>query len=1602
MGNGGWGIQVQTTATGSVVGDPTGALNSSAANIIQNNALGGVDFPDGSGNVILSNSIDGPNAGIVLGPTANLLTTTVAIAAPSLQDTPVAANSDGTADLYVEGFLNEPLAGTYTVQIFSEPTNSANGRTLVGNVAVTVAPGQENTNVPFGLLVTLPTLPDFTTAPYITATATLTPTASTGGTSEFSNALREYNGLVVTNTNDAGPGSLRGAIGVSNLHPGLDTITFAIPAAPLEIDLKSGLSVLDPVVIDATTQGARVVISGKNFTNASNPGDLLTLTSGTFNSPFFPPVTGLDSSGSTAEGLAFVADAFGAGVRITTDNNTLVNDDFGTPDLATKQPLAYGVLIDGSSGTASNNHIGGGDLTDAKKYNVFVAITNDAVLMQTDGGHITQGTGNAVSGNFIGALPTGAATGFGNGIGVVVLNAGGNTVGGATAKAGNVLSGNTGDGVQAVASGGATIENNLIGLAPDGVTALGNTGDGVEMKFSTHIIVSNNLIAYNANGVSSTGSGGNQITGGTIHNNNLDGVLLSDGGNIVSSVVITDNNGNGIAVNNSANNTITGDTVTLNNLDGVIITGASATGNLLTGNFIGTDATGTNGLANQNVGVRIVQASGNTLGGATAADRNVISGNFSDGVFLSNDPGANTIQGNYIGVAPNGTTSNGNLGDGVELLNSPSQVITANLIAYNDYGVYSVGSGSSQITGGTILHNVADGVYLADDGNTVSGVLITDNGGSGVGGYGVNINGGANNTITGDTITLNGGGGVLIAGVTATGNTVSGSNIGTDNIGAAGLGNTGDGVYLNGAPSNTVSGNVISGNTGNGVEVNGGGSEVINSNLIGVKPGTSINFALPLTDSTANNLPNTGSGVYIHGNSSKNIIGADTAADSTPADLATDPTGNVIYYTAAFGVNITDGNQNQILSNAIYGTGQGIFLGAQANILAATTQIAAPTLVAVPVFVTSGNVETMILGKINEPVAGNYLVQIFFTDAASSTSSNGKRLIATREITVTTPNTDTLFCIHVTLPDVDPNLANTNYVTATATSEPVGAATGPGATSIFSNALQSFNALVVTSANDVATDYSDAQPTFVAGVAQVTLRKAIYYSNLNNDPADTITFAIPPVATSPEIDLVAPLTVLAPVTIDGTSQGARVIVSGKNLDAVTGAPGLLVLDAGNFTDPYCEPAGVALDSSGSTIKGMAFVADAFGAGVVVRTGTQTLPDVLSNDYFGTADGTTAAPDVDGVDLQSGDFNVVGPNSIASFNTAYGINITGGGNDTITTSAINQNGLDGVFIAGTGANTLTGNTIDSNLGNGVNITVGGNTLTSNDISLNKLNGVLATVGNNQLTGNNIDSNTDNGVYLNGSANNTLTTNTITRNGVNGVLISGNDATGNTLTGNFIGTNAAGIANYGNKGDGVNLFDSDGNTIGTAVAGNTIAGNLGNGIQIVGNAPAVGNAYLGNTVAGNFIGTNAAALTTLGNALDGVLIVNASDETIGTGNTIMHNTGNGVQVQGNAAPVNTVVLGNTINGDTIDSNKMNGVYFNASASNTLSGSDVSINTLEGVLIAGANAGNETLTGNTIISNRPQRCQHRRHRHRQQRPDRQHDRHQPRGRRAHQLRR
>ena len=106
--------------------------------------------------------------------------------------------------------------------------------------------------------------------------------------------------------------------------------------------------------------------------------------------------------------------------------------------------------------------------------------------------------------------------------------------------------------------------------------------------------------------------------------------------------------------------------------DGIEVTGNN---DLVESNYIGIDSTGNDALGNGGAGVAIFDgATGNTIGGTTAGSGNVISANAGDGVD-DIDANSNVIVGNWIGTNATGTAALANSGDGVFVSGSSSVII---------------------------------------------------------------------------------------------------------------------------------------------------------------------------------------------------------------------------------------------------------------------------------------------------------------------------------------------------------------------------------------------------------------------------------------------------------------------------------------------------------------------------------------------------------------------------------------------------------------------------------------------------------------------------------------------------------------------------------------------------------------------------------------------------------------------------------------------------------------------------------------------------------------------------------------------------------------
>jgi len=115
-------------------------------------------------------------------------------------------------------------------------------------------------------------------------------------------------------------------------------------------------------------------------------------------------------------------------------------------------------------------------------------------------------------------------------------------------------------------------------------------------------------------------------------------------------------------------------------------------GNLVLGNLVGTDISGMQPLPNVYSGVSLGSGGRAIVGGATAAERNVISGNgwpngWPGGMDIAGD--YHVVSGNYIGTDASGAAAVGNRVVGIWLRGAEHSFVQGNLIAHNtEHGVY--------------------------------------------------------------------------------------------------------------------------------------------------------------------------------------------------------------------------------------------------------------------------------------------------------------------------------------------------------------------------------------------------------------------------------------------------------------------------------------------------------------------------------------------------------------------------------------------------------------------------------------------------------------------------------------------------------------------------------------------------------------------------------------------------------------------------------------------------------------------------------------------------------------------------------------------------
>jgi photosystem II stability/assembly factor-like uncharacterized protein len=321
---------------------------------------------------------------------------------------------------------------------------------------------------------------------------------------------------------------------------------------------------------------------------------------------------------------------------------------------------------------------------------------------------------------------------------------------------------------------------------------------------------------------------GTDLTGKRAAGNGADGIAIYGGaqGNRVGT--------NGDGVNDAAERNV----ISANSWSGIAIAGSGTNQNVVAGNFIGTDVTGTANLGNLNNGVTIFAgAQGNRIGadGADAdpaGERNVIAANHWSGVAIS-DGGTNqnVVAGNFIGTDATGTTPLGNLNLGVGISNGAQENrIGTNADGVGDAFERNVVSANSwqgiRIGDNGTIQNIVAGNYIGTDkygtralGNHLDGVFVYN--GAAANRIGSNLDG-VNEAAKANVISGNQGSGVVIRDAGSNQNSVQGNFIGTDVSGTHALGNAGTGVTVLGtAQANPIRLNAIYGNGGLGIDLGG-------------------------------------------------------------------------------------------------------------------------------------------------------------------------------------------------------------------------------------------------------------------------------------------------------------------------------------------------------------------------------------------------------------------------------------------------------------------------------------------------------------------------------------------------------------------------------------------------------------------------------------------------------------------------------------------------------------------------------------------------------------------------------------------------------------
>lgn len=393
--------------------------------------------------------------------------------------------------------------------------------------------------------------------------------------------------------------------------------------------------------------------------------------------------------------------------------------------------------------------------------------------------------------------------------------------------AANVLSANRGAGLRIVGSSFNQVFANRVGTNAAGTAEKGNRHGGIELFGASRNRIGGIVVGVNANGPNNpTGTEGNTP----------ENYVAPPLGNLVSG----------------------------NKRDGILISSGSKL-NVLSGNFVGTNAAGVKAVPNGIDGVHVLNSDGTVLRGCTVTDNpfvyyNVISGNRKNGLHVTSSDNT-VVQANFFGIGMDNTTTVANRLNGMLFDGNSKKPHVGGVIPL---GNVAAGNGANGIAvkdqvSGFITFNTFGGL-LAFKGaapNKQNGLLVTATGG--------------NNLARTNVFSGNRRNGVLIGG-SARGMTLDPNIIGLNTKGDGPLRNRGNGVVVtDNAHHNVIGGNrgsvipqnAFSGNLGYGLVLSGNSHD---NRVYNTFVGTGVAISTPV--------PNVKGGILVSDRAHNNYIGA--------------------------------------------------------------------------------------------------------------------------------------------------------------------------------------------------------------------------------------------------------------------------------------------------------------------------------------------------------------------------------------------------------------------------------------------------------------------------------------------------------------------------------------------------------------------------------------------------------------------------------------------------------------------------------------------------------------------------------------------------------